>query len=911
MDDYKTIDVEYNNLNNWVETKIKDLSLIKEKIKVFQKNMISLKDDITNIDEVPNGSFGFLNKIMGNFVKNITATLFQFDDLIITPLDNFLFSFKFATSKNINMLQDIKNNLTEEKQQLKNKRDLYFKYIVNNEELKSEKNKNIFFKMLSWGNEDASKKKDENIYNKSVEDNYEQIYQYELDKMNEAIDENNFKYNNIYNEINAISGSYDLTVKEALIKFAKNISNISLNFNSLSSEIFENINSLKELKNEEISNYINKIYTTENEPRFPKQFKEKKENNKQEKSTKKNLFNFFSGHNNNSNNNEININESEQKNEEKKLFIEEISNKLIKNEEIKYKEINELFNILSITYNDSENIYTYFFLNNIKTLYNQRVISLTNKKNFIHLSNLMNHIYIKNKSNNNILNTIIEISQKIKYGNDYLYKIIRKKNEYFGTKTFWIQLIENNLKNDVDIYINNLLENKTEDSNNNNINNNNNISTKNEIKDNQGDLIKNFLNKKVPNFKKLNKPQKNEVVIYSKQRMCFILTKTIGEMCDFQVHEIIISEINRNFDEIFKFDYNMKYYFKMKMIVIKNMKLKNQKKYFSNKEQILNNKLILISNTSKFFPIKKYSSFLKLNKELYPKLRKKIFLNIFSEFNISISSHIKLWYEILEIKAIKNKYNYNTIKSKIGDKKDIPNFLVIDKDVKRTEFIKDNKEHFDKLKNILICFVSIFPEIGYCQGMNYVVTFLYQLLNLNEEETFYFFLGIVLNTKYNQIFKDDFQTLNLFFKIFEKILEINSPEIYYKFLDNNIVTSSYISPLFITLFTDQSPNFKESNPPKFIFFIIEKFILEGWSALFNCGFTLLVFTYEKIMLLEKDNLTSFVINISSVIAKDENFEETKNIFNKNSYFIDEFFVEKLLEITKIELNNKYLAENQN
>ena len=227
MDDYKTIDVEYNNLNNWVETKIKDLSLIKEKIKVFQKNMISLKDDITNIDEVPNGSFGFLNKIMGNFVKNITATLFQFDDLIITPLDNFLFSFKFATSKNINMLQDIKNNLTEEKQQLKNKRDLYFKYIVNNEELKSEKNKNIFFKMLSWGNEDASKKKDENIYNKSVEDNYEQIYQYELDKMNEAIDENNFKYNNIYNEINAISGSFNLTVKESLIKFAKNISNIS------------------------------------------------------------------------------------------------------------------------------------------------------------------------------------------------------------------------------------------------------------------------------------------------------------------------------------------------------------------------------------------------------------------------------------------------------------------------------------------------------------------------------------------------------------------------------------------------------------------------------------------------------------------------------------------------------------
>ena len=63
------------------------------------------------------------------------------------------------------------------------------------------------------------------------------------------------------------------------------------------------------------------------------------------------------------------------------------------------------------------------------------------------------------------------------------------------------------------------------------------------------------------------------------------------------------------------------------------------------------------------------------------------------------------------------------------------------------------------------------------------------------------------------------------------------------------------------------------------------------------------------MLLEKENLISFVINISSVITKDENFEQTKNIFNKNSYFIDEFFVEKLIEITKMEKNNNYLDEN--
>ena len=898
MSDYESIETEYMSLNNWVEAQIEDLSLIKEKMKVFKKNIISLKDDICKIKDIPNGYFGFLNQLIKNFVKNITDNLFQFDDLIIMPLDNFLFSFKFATSKNISILQEIKRDLIEEKQELINKRDIYFNYTTNNKD-ENEKNKSIFFKLLTGGNEeDASKKKDMSIYNKSVEDNYEQSYQYELDKMNEMIEESNIKYNNIYSEINAIFASFKLTIKESLLKFAKNISNISLNFNVLSLDISTKIDSIKVLNNEEISEGINQITRAKNEPRFTKELKEKKETIRLQKNSKKNIFSFFSSHG--SNTNESNPNDSEEKKEENKIFIEKISNKILSKEQLKYKEVNELVNILSISNTENENSYSSLFLKKIKLYYNQRVISLKNKTNFMHLSNIMNHIYIKNKGNNTILNTIIEISQKIKYENNYLYKMIRKKNEFFGTKTLWLQLIENNLISDIDTFINKLLEKKAED-------NNNNPNTNN--KEEKDDIGKNFLSKKIINYKKLTKPQKNELVKFTKKRICFILSKTIGEMCDFQVHEIIISDILRNYDDIFKFDYTMKYYFKMKMIVIKNMKLKNQKKYFSNKEQILNNKLILISNTSKFFPIQNYITFLKLNKDLYPKLKKKIFLNLFSEFNIQISSHIKLWNEILEIKEIKKKYNYEKIKSEILGN-DNGNVL-IEKDVMRTAFIRNNKDHFDQIKNILKCFVSIFPKIGYCQGMNYVVAFLYQLLHLNEEQTFYFLCGLLLNTKYNEIFKDDFQTLNLFFKIFEKILEINRPEIYYKFLDNNIVTSSYISPLFITLFTDQAPTFEENSPPKFIFFILEKFILEGWSALFNCGFTLLEFTYEKIMLLEKDNLISFVINISSVITKDENFEETKNIFNKNSYFIDEFFVEKLIEITKMEKNNNYLDENIN
>ena len=898
MEDYEILDKEYSNLNKWVNDQIKDLSLIKEKILVFKKNMILLNEEIDKMKKIPNGYFGFLNQVLSDFVKTLSDNLYQFDDLIITPLDNFLYSFQFATSKNINILKDIKKDLTEEKQELKNKRNIYFTYAIHAREENLDKNKKSIFSKFFGGEEDVSKKKDKNIYNKMVEDNLALQYQYQLDKMNEAIDENNLKYNNIYNEINAIFASFNLAVKDSLKKFCLNLSSISGNFNSLSKAILSKINSLKALKNEEVAISINKITNAKNDKRFPKEVIEKIETNYSQKKNSKKKFNFFSKDSNNSNNNnEVNINNSEENQEKNKLSIERLSNKIVSKEQLKYKEAVELFNILSI---NDENSYQTQFLNNIKLYYNNRVILLPNKNNFIHLSNIMNHLSIKYKTNYSILNLVIEISQKIKYHNSYLYKMMRKKNEFFGTKTFWLELIENNLINDIDKHLNNLLEKKPEE-----------INTNNVVEEKEEDREKNFLNKKIINYKKLNKPQKKDIIIYAKKEISFILSKTIGQMCDFQVHENIISEILRNFDDIFKFDYNMKYYFKMKMIVIKNMKLKNQKKYFSNKEQILNNKLILISNTSKYFQTKAYPTFFKLNKELYPKLRKKIFLNLFSDFNLEISAHMKLWHQILEIKKIKNKYNYAKIKKEItgNNIKNVDNIFVIEKDMERTTFIRDNKSHFDKIKNILASFVHIFPDIGYCQGMNFLVVFLYQLLNLDEELTFYFMCGLLLNTKYNQLFKDDFQTLNLFFKIFEKILEINRPEIYYKFIDNNIVTSSYISPLFITLFTDQAPTFNKNSPPKFIFFIIEKFILEGWSALFNCGFTLLEFTYDKIMILEKDNLTSFVINISSVITKDENFEKTQNIFNKNSYFIDEFFVEKLIEITKMEKNNNYLDGN--
>ena len=120
----------------------------------------------------------------------------------------------------------------------------------------------------------------------------------------------------------------------------------------------------------------------------------------------------------------------------------------------------------------------------------------------------------------------------------------------------------------------------------------------------------------------------------------------------------------------------------------------------------------------------------------------------------------------------------------------------------------------------------------------------------------------------------------------------------------------YLSSWFITLFTGSINIFDKDNLPKFVLFVIEKFIIEGWSAIFNCGFTLLEYGYDKIMSLEREQLIIYVMNIieKEDILKNENFEKVKSLYLKNSKLLNEFFIDKLIEITKFEENNKYLNE---
>ena len=888
---------DYKNLENIMDTEIKNLNILQKKFKIFEKRISILEKDFAKIPEI-SGPFSILNKIFEDFITNIQNNISQLNNLVLIPLDFLVEGFINEKSKNLNCFKDIEDNISKAKINLINKKDIYSYYI---KEAEKEDKK------------DKKEKKEENIFNNTIKENYDQLYQYEMNNLDEIFAENTIKYNNLYKGIIDLRTSLRLSVKYSITKFANNIYNISDTFNNLSKQIKDKIDTMKIDEKEETSDNIPRLSLTTKDV-----LKGMEENNEiKEKHT---FLNFFNKKQNtafleskiNINNNENNFqsnNENKGKNNMEFFnnFIQKINGEI----EMKSMEIIDLFNILQLNQMESkvDNKYSKIFLKMIKKIYKNRIITFQNKNNFIHFSNIMNCICLKYKNNNNILILIIEVSQMIKYKNDYLYKIIQRKNEFFCTKTFWLQLIDSELMNCLNSFVEKKLSEETKKKDN--------IKEPKEEKNNILEIT--GLSKKIKDYKKLSNIQKKELLQYGKEKICIVVSKSIFGMCSFLVPEEVINEIIIHFGTQFKFEFKLKCYLKNKMI-LKNMKIKNEIKYCPEKEEKLNNKITVISSVSRFYPINKYPLLLKLNKDIYPNLRKSLFLNLLSDKNLSIESHILLLKEYLEIDKLKKKYKYKGTKEVLSishDKqeknkkiREEKNINVIQKDLLRTQFLQEKNEHFQAFKSILIIFLFLFPKIGYCQGMHYIISFFYQLLDYNEEETFYFFCALVLNTKYHELFEDNFETLKTFFKVFERILNINNPEIYYKFIDSHLITNIYLSTWFITLFTDCDNVFGKSNIPKFTFFVTEKFIIEGWSALFNCGFTILDYCHDKIIAIEKDKLIDYVTNLleESDILKNENFEKVQALYLKNSKFLNEFSIDKLIEITKFEENNQYLKE---
>lgn len=143
-------------------------------------------------------------------------------------------------------------------------------------------------------------------------------------------------------------------------------------------------------------------------------------------------------------------------------------------------------------------------------------------------------------------------------------------------------------------------------------------------------------------------------------------------------------------------------------------------------------------------------------------------------------------------------------------------------DINRTPFDQNVEEKRGAIFNILKACAYKNTQINYCQGMNYIAAFLYQLTN-DEEEAFYLLYGILANTEYGEIYQNELYKLKQFFYVFERLLFIYIPDLNIYFKNNAIIVSYFISPWFITLFTNCYQYVSDNSNPKILIRIWDSF----------------------------------------------------------------------------------------
>ena len=632
---------------------------------------------------------------------------------------------------------------------------------------------------------------------------------------------------------------------------------------------------------------------------------------------------------------------------QKEIYIESAIKKILSPSSLLDDEFNKLIDILFK--NDEENIKHFFsiFLNILKKRINKKIRIVQNFDNFKKLLNIIENICIKEKRAY-MFDLIIETSQYLKYDNIYLYQYLGRKIPHFKRNDFWKILIENLLINSLNERVKYIINRESRKNENSSMTERGQkkISWKNifsnifndesssndedeEIKlkkeeKNEANIIEIMgYSKYIIDFKKLNNKLKKELDVYANKTLEEILSKNIVNMSKLGFNFDNMKILILNFCAQFGFSNELKeyyinlidcYQYKNHIHIKQNLILKNNNNNFSFNDSAL---ACIISNAFLFMPIKERYKLIKLNKKIYisNNIKHEIFKKILRKKNLDLDKRLLIWEDILEIKKLEKKYNYEEIKKDTFKKIEngelikgtriFNNNETIDKDVNRTIFLENKIENQKKLSDILKSLNIFIPSLGYYQGISYIAAFLLQILNFNEEKTFFYMLSLETKTEYKELFKDNLKMMNENFRIFEKILEIGAPDVHLHLKKFGIMADYYTPSWFLTIFSCVSPIFDVKNLSKFCILVFEKFIFDGWDAVFNAGFTCLKHYSKEILKTREENILNYLTTefINKDIFKNIDYDNAEKNYINNSGFINSDLISMINKICKYEQKN--------
>ena len=326
----------------------------------------------------------------------------------------------------------------------------------------------------------------------------------------------------------------------------------------------------------------------------------------------------------------------------------------------------------------------------------------------------------------------------------------------------------------------------------------------------------------------------------------------------------------------------------------------------------INLNISLIISIIQFLSYKDLLEFKKISKKYYlilnsPKIKKEYILHS----NISKNEHLLFYESNINIKQLKNNlvnelndYKitsniYKNILTLSNDSKEKnPKFFnviqEIERDINRTFYTEKFKKGNGKemLVNILSALAFIRPEIGYCQGMNFIAGALIELIE-EEEKIFWIFLSFIDNIDLNLLFLKNMPDYSI--RVFQLNYYIKQyyPKLFNHLKNQQINVDIFFSKWILTIFANYLPFEK-------LYKVWDIFIIEKWKAIFRISMVLLGMMKDKLIELD---LTEFYSYFKSESIKQmidfkyicRHYREYKITNKKLSELKEDFFVEKVKE----------------
>lgn len=132
---------------------------------------------------------------------------------------------------------------------------------------------------------------------------------------------------------------------------------------------------------------------------------------------------------------------------------------------------------------------------------------------------------------------------------------------------------------------------------------------------------------------------------------------------------------------------------------------------------------------------------------------------------------------------------------------------LIDVDAPRTfpdisEFSEDYRR---SMRHILYAYSNLNKEVGYCQGMNFVVGLLLLVSCREEEEVFWMFTCLMEDRCLSGFYQEKFPLLHQYIHAMSQLMDREVPDLKDHFSSESLLPSDYLQQWFLTLFINCLP----------------------------------------------------------------------------------------------------------